>query len=228
MKIQELYNCYEQQIKDTKNVSEIFEKSKMVNEYGILEFGFFPIGSGIFTSNSKIVIAKIENCEIMVLGNDFGTIDYVKTKCSDGKEQLGNPTIKNLFQLDLNLEKTFFTNLFLGLRIDGKNTDNKMVTVEYRNFCFAFFKKQLELIKPKIVICLGAEVMKSLSNFSTDFSKYSNAAISKLYADSSKNEFVVFSGGIKFVFIPHPSYAHINWTKNNIKQRITEEIKTNM
>lgn len=162
MKIQKLFNAYQQQIRETENVNTIFEQSSMVEKSALLDFGFFPIGSGILSDNSPIEQAEIAHCDIMVLGNDFGTIDYVNNNCPNKREKLTNSTIKNLLALGLNTETTFFTNLFLGLRKEGKNTDPKDIKDAYRNFCYTFFKKQLDIINPKIVLCLGQEVGKSL------------------------------------------------------------------
>ena len=110
MKVKYLFAAYDQHITAIPNSAAIFEQSGMVNEFGKLDFGFFPLGSGILTDKSKIEEAEIETCHIMILGNDFGTQDYVENKCPDKKEKKTNSTIKNLFSLDLKAEKTFFTN----------------------------------------------------------------------------------------------------------------------
>ena len=224
MKIKDLFNAYKQQISETKNVISIFEQSGMSNDFAKLDFGFFPIGSGILTDKSEIERAELTHCDIMILGNDFGTVDYVDKNCPNKREKDSNPTIKNLLGLDLNKETTFFTNLYLGLRISGKNTDPKNMLEDYQNFCFTFFKKQLEIINPKIVLCLGQEVGKSLKSYSSDFPDFSKTSISKLFADD-KSDFIFNVNGRKFILIPHPSYAHINWDRHNIRQKVKEAIQ---
>lgn len=225
MKIIELFNRYNQEIQNSTNILEAFDKSEMTNISAKLKFGFFPLGSGIFSKHSEIEKAEISKCEIMVLGNDFGTINYLNKKCLNEKEEKTNPTISNLLQLEMNESTTFYTNLFLGLRNGEKMVGIKKLETEYLNFCLSFFRIQLELIKPNIVICLGNEVKKALVEYSNDFSAIAKKTITEIYADKSKNDFMIIANGIKFIFIPHPSYAHINWKKNNIKERIKDSLK---
>jgi uracil-DNA glycosylase len=225
MKIIELFNRYNQEIQNSTNVLESFDKSEMTNISAKLKFGFFPLGSGIFSEQSEIEKAEIKKCEIMVLGNDFGTIKYLNKKCINEKEEKTNPTISNLLQLEMDESTTFYTNLFLGLRKGEVMVGIKKLETEYLNFCMNFFRIQLELIKPNIVICLGNEVKKAIVKYSNDFSAISKRTMTELYADENKNDFIIIVNGIKFIFIPHPSYAHINWKKNNIKERIRETLK---
>lgn len=234
MKTQELFNFYEETISSNPNIETIFSNSGLVNEYGTLDFGFFPLGSGILATNkSQIKEAEITNCNVMVLGNDFGTQQYISDSCADKKEKPTNATIRNLVSgLELDLETTFFTNLFLGLRREGTNI--KRVTKlnnDYKDLCFAFFKKQLEYFNPKVVLCLGIEVGQSLAAFSNEFSNFSlsKTSILKLFADTQTNYVVhsnnEFFGQRKFVLIPHPSFAHINWSKNDIKKKIENALQ---
>jgi len=225
MRIQTLFDEYKKLATETRNIEDIFNESGMQNEFAKLSFGFFPLGSGILSDDSKIEDARIDNCEIMVLGNDFGTVEYLNNFCPDNREKETNPTIRNLKSIGLNLETTFFTNLFLGLRTTGKNTDSKKISKVYEQFCFKFFEKQLELINPKIIICLGSTVSKSLSSYSSDFFQLSKYSMGKLYADNTKKDFIIYSGKRKYILIPHPSYAHINWNKNDIRQKIKDAIK---
>ena len=54
MKVKDLFAAYDQYITAIPNSATIFEQSGMVNEFGKLDFGFFPLGSGILTDKSKI------------------------------------------------------------------------------------------------------------------------------------------------------------------------------
>jgi uracil-DNA glycosylase len=128
--------------------------------------------------------------------------------------------LKNLSTLLLDRETTFFTNLYLGLRTSGKNTDDKEVKSRYSAFCLDFFKQQLAYINPRIVLCLGTPVMQAMAKVSSDFSQYEGASVTKLYDPASPISFEAVSDGRRYIFIPHPSYAHINWQKYDIKDRI--------
>lgn len=95
----------------------------------------------------------------MVLSNDFGTVEYFENNCQIGRESLTNPTIRNLISengLKLNVKKSLFTNLHMGLRRSGTNIkrDDKL-TESYKTMCFKFFISQLHYCNPDIVICLG-------------------------------------------------------------------------
>lgn len=140
MKIQKLFDAYQHQIHETENVDTIFEQSGMVNQSKLLNFGFFPIGSGILSDNSPIEQAEIAHCDIMVLGNDFGTIDYVNNNCPNKREKKTNSTIKNLLALGLNTKTTFFTNLFLGLRKEGKILTRNISKTRTETFVTPFLK----------------------------------------------------------------------------------------
>lgn len=240
MKIKTLFETYTQLVANKANSETIFANSGMVNDFMKLDFGFFPLGSGILTNEkdkSRIENATIEDNGTMVLGNDFGTFTYVETKCKNNRED-SSKTIANLQNIGLNIKTTFFTNFYLGLRNDKlyKGTTNtkriKQIKQDYKNLCFNFFLVQLELINPKTVVCLGAEVGQTLSEFSPVFSNFSTKKnkISNLFADTTKQDYVIHTNDSifeqrKFVLIPHPSYAHINWNKHDIKNKIESALQ---
>ena len=56
-----------QLFKELKNVSidaKVFHNSGMLNEFNRLDYGFFPLGSGILTENSKIKKQKLKKAEL--------------------------------------------------------------------------------------------------------------------------------------------------------------------
>lgn len=229
MKIKHFFDIYIKYFKEINNIDEIFSDSGMVNNYGKLDFGFFPLGSGILTTkNSEIKNAELIKCKVLVLGNDFGTEKDFKEKCPNNRERQSNPTIRNLIcGIGLDCETTFFTNLYLGLRDSGTNLKRaKVLRKEYKNICFSFLKKQLDFFNPEIVLCLGSSVGKVLSNHSLEFNNFSQKIL-KLY-ESETNDFVINSncnvlGSRKFILIPHPSMAHFNWN-DNIENKIKIQI----
>lgn len=237
MEIKTLFETYEVLITNKLGSEKIFSDSGMVNISKVLDFGFFPLGSGILAENNNLITkASIVDDGIMVLGNDFGTVTYLKTKCKNNRED-NSKTITNLLSLGLNLETTFFTNFYLGLRDDklyqGTSMTNRVKKLEqdYKDLCYNFFKIQLELINPKVVICLGAEVGQTLSEYSDLFETFSKKknTITNLYSDNSTTDYIInvddnYLGNRKFILIPHPSYAHINWAKNDIKNKIIKAI----
>lgn len=237
VKIIELFEAYKSQVNETPNVADIFSKSGMVDRIKELDYGFFPLGSGILTKKCKVEEAEIEDRGIMVLGNDFGTCEYLSTKCENKRENEKNSTINNLQQIISNNDEVFYTNFYIGLRKTGKNTDNRVSLEDYKSFCHKFFLTQLKMINPSIVICLGNPVRFVLYEFFKDqFPNFKSKSItySNLYesVDDKKYEVTTKKDSIlgerKFVFIPHPSYAHINWTpdiRTKIKLAVKNEAK---
>lgn len=146
----------------------------------------------------------------MVLGNDFGTDDYLTNKCKGNREQASNPTIHNLLtKLKLDTNNTFFTNFYLGVRATGTNT-KRLVLLQnaYKDLCFDFFLSQLELINPKIILCLGHEVRRALTDKSDLFSNWTgnNVTLEKLYSNNKHQIDIADKklGNRKFIVIPHP------------------------
>lgn len=185
-----------------------FQNSGMTNKYDELKHGFFPLGRGILSEDKN----PDRNFKTMVLGNDFGTETYL-TECINRcgcESNSKSPTIRNLIKIKgLNLHETFFTNFHLGVRTDGTNTQRAIpLTKEFQNFCYEFFLKQLMIINPKVVICLGQEVRLALINKSDAFSlwKPKSISIKKLYErDHFKINIADKELGIRtFILIPHP------------------------
>ena len=112
MDIQTLFETYEVLITNKLGSKKIFTNSGMLNTNKVLDFGFFPLGSGILADNkSPISKASIEDNGIMILGNDFGTVSYLETKCKNNKEN-SSKTITNLLGLGLNLDLNIITEHF--------------------------------------------------------------------------------------------------------------------
>jgi uracil-DNA glycosylase family 4 len=214
MKIEVLF---EELKKITADSEPDFTKSGMINWYDKMKYGFFPLGFGILTEDitldSKADDVEIAEGGVMVLGNDFGTVGYVKDKCSGIGETNTNKTINNLLddRVGLNRNDTFFTNFYLGVRTHPDATMTKRVEElqkEYKKICYEFFLIQLKLLKPKTIICLGHDVKNALieSEQSNSFINWAPKSISikKIHIDKKH---IIESGEVadrKFVLIPHP------------------------
>jgi uracil-DNA glycosylase len=199
------------ELKKMSQIEEVeihFERSGMLNKFEKLEYGFFPLGNGDL-SNCGLPNSKNR---ILVLGNDFGTTDYLQECFQNGNKESDTkyPTIRNLKgKLGLNLRETFFTNIHLGVRRGGKNTKREVpLTYEYRLFCYHYLIKQLEIVDPQFVICLGHEVRETLAMMSGSFSKWKpkNISIKKLHSNGgfSLNINDIELGKRKFILLPHP------------------------
>lgn len=212
MTIQQLFTDL-RSLTSSEASSKAFESSGMVNKHQKLEYGFFPLGPGILSEQFNYDNYAISRRGTMILGNDFGTDDYLTNKCPENKELKSNPTIRNLTtKLNLDLDSTFFTNFYLGVRKEGTNT--KRVTDlqgDYKELCYNFFITQLNIINPSTIICLGHEVRRALLTYNQKlFSKWGPHSVSlkQLYSGDN-NAFQINIndsnlGDRKFIVIPHP------------------------
>lgn len=233
MRIKDLFIAYDTCIPDNEATRKTFYGSGMVNRRNEMDYAFFPLGSGILTSKSAVDEAELNEGGIMILGNDFGTVGYVE-ELRDKREN-SSRTIYNLKRLGLDMGDTFFTNYFMGLRDDalhpGTTMTKRVVRLQeaYKGLCSDFFRVQLELVKPRMVVCLGADVGRAVSGYFNGIGHFGKGpGLMKRYAKEDPAGYTAFlpdgpNGGIKFILIPHPSFAHINWRKG-IKDKIKAAI----
>ena len=74
--INELFTALEAKTRN-ESTAQIFKNSGMLNKYRELEYGFFPLGYGILSDDFHAGKTVLSTCKIIVLGNDFGTADYL-------------------------------------------------------------------------------------------------------------------------------------------------------
>jgi hypothetical protein len=214
--IKHLFEKYKTHTTSYPEAESLFSASGMVNRYHELQVGFFPLGYGVLNYAPGAELTALRSCDVFVLGNDFGTAKYTDSLV-DHKEKATNPTIRNLLSekgLHLNVETTFFTNFFMGLRTSEQQTGVKHgITDEFRNFCLEFLKVQLEHTKPKLIIVLGKEVLNTFESLKVP-----------LQLNTPPHKPIVMSSGVlkgySVMAVPHPSSAHFNW-----KVGMREEMK---
>jgi hypothetical protein len=221
MKIEQLFDELKTTSKGTENV---FADSGMINWSDKMKYGFFPLGMGVLTKNitidSKATEVEIAEGGVMILGNDFGTVSYVENSCN-GAGEIDSKTVNNLCngKVGLDTNRTFFTNFYLGVRDDkthkGTTMTKRIVPIKkgYKEFCLKFFIAQLDLLRPRIVICLGHDVRNAIADSTKSelFAKWKPKSVTmkKLY-DGNENKYVIDLieskefGSRKFIVIPHP------------------------
>lgn len=109
---------------------------------------------------------------LMVIGQDWGDVRYFKTNY--GLENASNPTNKTLRELigllgidvgdpgDLGQDGVeFFTNAILCLKNDGGL--QAAVQRSWFDNCKPFLKRQIEIVAPRILICLGERAYRSVA-----------------------------------------------------------------
>lgn len=222
-----------------------FNPSGLVNRFAEMQYGFFPLGWGKLTNKNKcgggIPDMEIEEGGVMVLGNDFGTVNYVKNDCNSIGEVEGK-TVKNLLdeQIGLKLERTFFTNFYLGLRLqEGRYEGTTMINrlkdgkvnkleIEYKALCFNFFIKQLNFTNPRLVVCLGHDVKNALNSLRGDIFAKWNTTKSLKYLYEQEDYLLSANdeqfGSRTFMVIPHPCDSR-NFKKSHIDALSQELMK---
>ena len=138
---------------------------------------FFPGGRGTFQNDETAA-----NKSIMLLGQDFDTKTKYESAKENGEEDLEkNKTWNNLqkllFAANIKLDDCFFTNAIMGVRCLTEVATGKSPAFKSKSFvkdCQDFFLYQLELQKPKVIIALGLNVAKFLSDTSTDLIDWRN------------------------------------------------------
>ena len=194
--------------------------------------GFFPGCIGTIDDN-----VDIKDVDVMVLGQDFDTLaNYKKIHEIEG-EITKNKTWQNLKtllgELKIDFDNCFFTNAYMGLRSDSKkNTGaspaSKKAATQFASECYVFFKRQLHIVKPKLVLVLGKETAKFLTKaFPNEFIKWEHIqTLKQFYAekDAVFNDIEFEGEKIRFVFVLHPSMSNTNrsliWGKGS-----TDEIR---
>ncbi|GAC1300823.1 MAG: hypothetical protein NVSMB24_02340 [Mucilaginibacter sp.] len=191
--------------------------------------GFFPGCTGVHDNNS----ASADKF-IMVVGQDFDTkINY--DKLEEKGEVECNTTWRNLKKLlkDINIDKDkcFFTNTYMGVRKNGKNTGPSPAKKSpwFVEQCQYFFQQQLTIINPKLVLILGREPAKFVAKmFPDQFDSWRNMKLLKQFYQKEKSiacELKFENQFILFLFVLHPSMSNTNrsliWGKG-IKERETE------
>ncbi len=176
--------------------------------------GFFPGCTGIHNSESAFQVKFV-----MVVGQDFDTkINY--DKVGENGEVDSNITWTNLKKLldDINIRKDncFFTNTYMGLRKNGKNTGASPAKKSpgFIKQCQDFFLEQLRVINPKLVLILGKEPAKFITRtFPGGFNSWQNMGLLKIFYQEEDNISIHLefeNKSILFLFALHPSMSNTN------------------
>jgi uracil-DNA glycosylase family 4 len=194
--------------------------------------GFFPGCSGLFSE-----FTNDPRKRVMILGQDFGTKDYYEGLGKEGEidtsvtcRQLG----VLLADLGIKKEDCFLTNIFMGLRTQGKmigpsapanaSSDNPFLIASK-----VFLREQIEIVRPDLVIVLGKHPAQTLAKWwPRDFGGWRDMlGITKPF---EKNRFYSPAQGlhqdaifadfkIRFLFALHPSMSNTHrgliWGKGN-------------
>lgn len=174
---------------------------------------FFPGGRGVWSENYSD-----EFPSILVLGQDFSTVDEYNAMLNNNQNDLGCATWRNLIKLfeeaNIDLKKCFYSNVFMGLR-DGvtKNTGEfpGFKDKEFVKRNLKFLKIQIETIKPKLIITLGryaAEMLSSIAD--SGLESWSNWRALLDENIGFKDNVSFYGHRCRCVALTHTSLRHLN------------------
>jgi hypothetical protein len=134
--------------------------------------GFFPGGDGLWRDETDLKAEKagvVPEGGVIFLGNDFGTLASYR-KC-ERKGFETNPTwrhVKNrVIKSHIPREKTFFSNVIMGLREDGSALTKKswQDMPNFSHFCGEFLQYQLEILNPRLAVVMGPDAKTAFETF---------------------------------------------------------------
>jgi hypothetical protein len=187
---------------------------------------FFPGGRGVFQERREL--PEFPFRKVMVVGQDFDTLSGFNYSLQQGEEDRGSATWLNLLKLLARVGippvVCFYTNAYMGLRETGESTGPSpgQRSSSFRNECLSFFRRQLELQQPRLILCLGLDAAPFLSLASPTLKAWESAQYSKIDAvGAALVTDVRFTDSPQTVpavaLLVHPSYRHANvkWRKYN-------------
>ncbi len=205
------------ELEQLKNkVTQLHYPPTMLKINGEIEgVGFFPGATGMIGESQKV-----SDRAVMILGQDQDSEAGFKKSIAEGNECY-SPTWKNLRKLltsaNIAEKDCFFTNSIMGVRKDTTSNSGQSPAFKHPVFidsCLDFLIFQINIQRPKAILCLGEQPIKLLSQLFANFPfKYENfftidrkgLAVNKGVQIKGINDFVT-----TIVFLTHPSIRNGN------------------
>lgn len=162
------------------------------------------------TSGAKAIPKGNTYAEIMIVGEGASEDDCTNQDCFTGPS--GDLLMKMLdaaskkIDVRFNKNSLYFTNVVKGRPI-GDDNKNRKPTMEEQIACNSFLLEEIELVKPRAIICLGSTAAKLL--ISPDFVMKTDR--NKFYGDEPKK-----------ITMYHPSYL-LHLTENSPEQNAAKK-----
>ena len=127
---------------------------------------FFPGGLGLWLDERGS--AEPDTPEVMVVGQDFNTLASYENARKEGSEIKTSRTWQNIEKifpkLGLSFRNCFCTNFYMGLRENGPETGvfPGARGPEFVQRSARFFERQLDVMKPKLIVTLGLAPLAAL------------------------------------------------------------------
>jgi uracil-DNA glycosylase len=163
----------------------------------------------------------------MILGRDFDTKDNHCEAVKAGEEVLTG-TWTNLLELlskaGIDPTECFYTNAYMGLRDESSTTNTgkaKGHTQAFTHACRGFLLRQIGLVRPRLILCLGPAVARFVAGAAPLPTSWSKGTLKGI--DDEKDKAIVRDVRIDcatpvdatFAVLIHPS---MRWA--NVKRRM--------
>ena len=143
---------------------------------------FFPGGIGLWREPVRPTLPAFPVGGVMIVGQDFDSESGYNKSAQRGHESTVSPTWKNLLEflekIPICRRQCFFTNAFMGLRVQGRNTGRfpGQNDAQFVQGCRRFFLRQFELQQPSLLISLGRYVPRFLGSLSSQLRPWEDFA----------------------------------------------------
>lgn len=180
---------------------------------------FFPGGYGLYRESIALPLPEWPSDGVMVVGQDFHTVEGYESSLSAGREPETQPTWKNLLDLlkrtGIDSAECFFTNAYMGLRKDGGATGRfpGARDPEFADRCSIFFERQVDALQPRLILCLGAWVPEFVARRAHGLNHWRSASSLKRIDEVGPLVREVSIGGcsgITVIALTHPSFRRLN------------------
>ena len=198
-------------------------------EYPIEGKGFFPVVSGSFYSECLMEEITPRKFRLMFVGQDWGCKkdleDLKKTETDIINYDISSATGKNLKELlgkiPIPLEYCFFTNVIFGVRDRETNTGNSPAweNKDFRKKCEEALRKQIEVIKPEGIVCLGLVAPRILKELIPECGKWADRKFETIDKNGDSVLYPITHPTIKIAAILlHPSFRAVNLRRRKYKE----------
>ena len=214
-----LFNKIPEFIKsEPKNVQKV---KKMVDTTA-----FFPGGKGLWLEDDQKDILP----DILILGQDFSHVEYYNQVASGDIKDIDGATWRNMIKLfkeaEIDFNRCFFSNVFMGLRVSDSMTGNfpGKRSKTYVNESLQFLLFQIETIKPKVIITLGKNPADILSRLNVKgIEIFKNGEVLKTKDEGLKYDVDISGHKCAVLALEHPSMRN-----SNVKRRVFKEFTGNL
>lgn len=192
---------------------------------------FFPVGSGLWGAarNHRLPLLGIGG--VMLLGNNFSNARDADRIVRRGSEVTlleggtagaftAGPTWRNLIatldQAEVDRGSCFFTNAYMALIRGSSNIGSLRVPPDhpFERWSQDFFVRQLDHVKPRVVVALGGHAASFLSRAAGGIRNWPSTSTRWFAevddADAAVSEATIGTQHIAVAAVVHPSFSKLN------------------